>query len=166
MLRVFTRSYSELWTSIFSTRRDTLKDPGHPEVVFRHQELVSFCVSFAPVQQHWSRSLVLLLGVKDTVSCRNAINCCLSFIKPLSLEPLSHPFLGTVLLNAALQVLSDGYQKSNHGEATRLIIDIYVTLRPMTTLPFDTLSTLQGMDVNVLKVHLSISFVTILEIRK
>ena len=133
-LRSFTRSYADFWSSIFlmvktsaaASSSATATTPASQQ--FRYQDLVQFCMTSPALVQQWTLALVSLLGVKDTASCHQALKTCIALVQPLASDASAHSFLGQVLLRAVLQVLADGYQKSNHAEALHLIVDIYCTL--------------------------------------
>ena len=167
VLRTFTRSYSELWHALFSSNPEISKvsssngaspTPPLPETtasscVFRYPELVQLCFTNGALVTQWTRAMILLLEVKDTVTCHNILSTIVRLIIPLSSNPAGQLFLGVEMLKGVLGVLADGYQKSNHGEAIQVIILIYTTLRPLSNIPWETFSSLPGMQAEALKVR-------------
>ncbi|CAG8523066.1 11810_t:CDS:10 [Acaulospora colombiana] len=55
-------------------------------------------------------------------------------------------FVGKTLLAAALQALNDGYHKEIHPVIISLITDLYIDLRPLSPIPYETLAQLLNMD--------------------
>jgi Exportin-5 family len=148
ILRLFTRAVGDLWQSIFGLTSVTNLEKGVMPV-FKNSSLVNFCVY--QLVPSWTEALLLLLSVKDTSSCHLAILTCIRLIPALVSNRETHFFLGDSLLKASLQVLHDGYQKSNHPDALRLIIDIYTMLKnASSSIPFETLSQLPSMDPQAL----------------
>jgi hypothetical protein len=128
ILRNVTRSFAELWHKIF------IKDQEE----FKYVELVQYCFSVNELVQEWTSSITLMMAIRDTVTCRTAMDVASRIITVLVKIPDSWGFLGT-LLNAAIQVLMNGYHKANHHQAATLIAEIYVSLRPFSTIPMECL---------------------------
>jgi hypothetical protein len=150
ILRLFTRAVGDLWQSVFGLASVTNLEKGAlPD--FRNAALVEFCVY--QLVPSWTEAMLVLMAVKDTASCHSAILTSLRLIPILVPNRETHFFLGDSLLKATLQVLHDGYQKSNHSDALRLIIDIYIMMRSVSSsIPFETLSQLPSMDTRSLTV--------------
>lgn len=151
MLRSFTRSYAELWTTVFSLSVD-VKTSLLPGTAFRYPELVQFLMLENNMVSQWTTALILLLAVKDTAAVHSCLSTSIHLIQFLATMPPFHFFVGDTLLKSALGVLSDGYQSANHGESIHLIIEIYTTLRPLSNVPFETLAALPGMQLESINV--------------
>jgi hypothetical protein len=151
VLRSFTRSFADLWGSIFCTLKSSGVGTPSPTSssatsCFRTPGLAEFCISQPDLVQQWSNTLLSLLRVRDTSACLQSLRICSALVAPLSTNPSAFLFLGNDLLRAVLEVVAEGYQKSNHTEAIHLIMEIYCTLRPLCEIPFHTLAQLPGME--------------------
>lgn len=151
MLRSFSRSFAELFKEMFFA---TVKKEKVLVSTFKYSELVKFCVSDLEIVHGCINGLVELLGVRDTVCCQNALTVSLSALPEFSKLNQAWMLLGETMLRTAIKVINDGYQKSNHYSAALFIAEIYVGLRPLTTIPFNTLSGLQGMTDVALQVSM------------
>lgn len=56
-------------------------------------------------------------------------------------------------LTWSIQALHDGYHKESHPVIISLITDIYIDLRPISTIPFETFANLLNMDYGKLQVR-------------
>lgn len=156
ILRLYTRAVGDLWQSIFGLTSITNLEKGAiPD--FKYASLAKFCIyNLFP---SWTEAILVLLSVKDTSSCHSAILISIRLVPILATNRDTHFYLGDSLLKASLQVLHDGYQKFNHSDALRLIVDIYTILRgASSSIPLETLSQLPGMDSAALQVSVNVEF--------
>lgn len=167
LLRVVTRTYASVWESIlwlYSEQKDSRRRPARnsaplaetsasesPKRVFEHQELVTCLFSDGQIINTFVRSMSMLMSVNDTGACRKAIMKCRDLIPFLVKTPQFHPIVGKYFLESALEVLHNGYQKDNHHFAVWFVTDIYTELRPISDIPFTTMSSIPGMNIDYLK---------------
>jgi hypothetical protein len=149
ILRNTTRSFAQFWVTLFDT---TLEGD---QKLFRYPEWVnySFC------HHEWTnllfQSLVMMMGMRDTVTCRMAMDVVTKLVERLVSTSTTWGFL-PLLLQGIVQVLMDGYQTSNHHQAASLLATIYIQLRPHSTIPFDLFLHLfpDSQEIKVVETHI------------
>ncbi|KAJ1339050.1 hypothetical protein BSLG_006189 [Batrachochytrium salamandrivorans] len=170
LLRDVTRVYADLWFGILvpfaekNPRRKigidstTLSQQGvlgapdeSMKLTFQHHDLVMFIFSNETLIRSFLGTISLLMSVKDTFSCKRAISICVTLLPHLVKDPIFHEIVGRDFLVSALEVLHDGYQRSNHAGAVALIGEVYTGLRGLSRIPFDTLASIPGMTLPALQ---------------
>ena len=136
VLRAFSRSFASMWEAIFSDERT--KEGTVMQRNLKHPELALFCLSKMDLVDEWSKDIICLLQVRDTMACKSALNVSSVLIRELKRMQDAFTFLGNVLLTAIINVVKDGYQKSNHTQALQQIADIFIELSPYCSIPTDT----------------------------
>jgi len=187
VLRLLTRSYADLMTSIFAAApppvRDTTqtgKDPRTRELLstdsnlhpssntfvldsraadgkrtkvanpiedFLNKDLVQFLISNLEIAQPLLLSLSNLVHYPDLISAKRALSITTRLI-PLLLKqgPAYQEYMAKELLVSALKALHDPYHTEVHGEIIGLITEIYMTLRPHSSMPLETISQIPNVD--------------------
>ena len=105
----------------------------------KHPELALFCVSRMDLVDEWSKDIICLLQTKDTIACRSALSVSSALVRELKGMPDAFTFLGKVLLDALINVIKEGYQKTNHTQALIQIADIFMALVTHCNIPVETL---------------------------
>ncbi|CAJ0828876.1 4880_t:CDS:10, partial [Entrophospora sp. SA101] len=91
-------------------------------------------------------SLCHLITFEDMISCSRAVQLCNKMIKSLIQNESLRNFVGRELLISALQALNDGHQKENHSLIIALITEIYLSLRPISSVPYETFGQILNLD--------------------
>jgi hypothetical protein len=143
ILRIVSRSFAELWHKIFGFKE---------ERTFRYPALVEYCFSVPLLVEEWTKSIVLMMAMRDTVTCRTSMDVASRIVPFLITIPASWPFLDR-LMKASIGVLMDGYHTSNHHQAASLIAEIYMALRPLSMIPMECLRLVPGTTEQEIQVH-------------
>ncbi|KAI9031353.1 armadillo-type protein [Hyaloraphidium curvatum] len=166
VLRLLTRAYSDLMVSIFAPAppaprdgreagRDKTPDGkrvpkvSNPIDDFLNKELVQFLITNMPIAQPLLLSLSNMVHYPDLLSARRTLGISSRLIPLLVKQgPSYHEYVAKELLVSALKALHDPYHTEAHGEIITLITEIYMALRPLTTLPLETFSQLPDVDAS------------------
>ncbi|ORX88546.1 ARM repeat-containing protein [Basidiobolus meristosporus CBS 931.73] len=140
ILRDFTRSYVDLWNKIF------IPADAHDEGLTARYTILQEYMLKTTVASPLIQALTQLIAFKDTISCLRTVNICLKIIPSIKPLPQLHPLIGGDLLMAALQALHDGYHQEGHSNIISLVVEIYITLRGITTVPYETFAKLPDMN--------------------
>ncbi|CAB5190001.1 unnamed protein product [Rhizophagus irregularis] len=155
VLRDLTRAYVDLLEPIFGSGAS------------KNDELKEYMLDYMPITEYLLRSLCHLMTCKDSVSCIRTTQLCVRILPSLIKREALREFVGKELLSSALQALHDGYHKESHPVIISLITDIYIDLRPISTIPFETFANLLNMDYGKLqKFEVDLSRASELKIRK
>ena len=150
VLRGFTRSFANMWEAIFSDEK--LKQGAEVIRKLRYPELALFCVSRMDLVDEWSKDIICLLQIKDTVACRSALIVSNAIIRELKGISEAFQFLGSKLLTALVNVVKDGYQKTNHHNALVQIAEIFAAISPHSNAPIEALLQ-QGLLISSIKLY-------------
>ncbi|KAK9762432.1 karyopherin [Basidiobolus ranarum] len=145
ILRDFTRSYVDLWNRIFIPI-----DASDESLSTRYTILQEYMLKTS-VAEPLMQALIQLIAFKDTVACLRTVNICLKIVPIIKPLPQLHSLVGGDLLMAALQALHDGYHQEGHSNIISLVVEIYITLRGITSIPYETFTKLP--DVNRTKLE-------------
>lgn len=149
LLRNATRSFIKLWQNVFSARLPQKDDPKSLTERLDHPKLVSFILSNGPVLEVFLESILLLIAVPDTVSCRLCLILATELLELFLPLSDSYGFLGSRLLLSCFNVLQDGYQATNHTQVINLIISIYKHIGSKSPIPNQTFQSL-GMNTQTI----------------
>jgi hypothetical protein len=143
ILRIVSRSFAELWHKVFGFKE---------ERSFRYPALVEYCFGVPELVEEWTKSIVMMMAMRDTVTCRTSMDVASRIVPFLINIPASWGFLDR-LMKASITVLMDGYHTTNHHQAASLIAEIYMALRPLSTIPADCLRLIPGTLEQEIQVH-------------
>lgn len=189
VLRLLTRSYADLMTSIFAPAPPPPRDPArdakdktrgfccgvcaqlfdgfrltyechasestadkrtknvNPFDDFLNKELVQFLIVNLPIAQPLLVSLSNLVHYPDLLSAKRGLGITTRLVGLLVKQGAAYQeFLAKELLVSALKALHDPYHTDAHGEIIGLITEIYMTLRPISTMPLETISQIPNVD--------------------
>ncbi|CAG8639436.1 10452_t:CDS:10 [Cetraspora pellucida] len=157
-LRDLTRAYIDIFGQIFPPvpKKQTIDDNTSSKL--ENNALKEYMLNYMPITEPFLMSLCHLLTFKDTVSCARTVQLCVRILPNLIKHEGLKEFVGTSLLTAALQALHDGYHKESHSMIISFITDLYVELRPLSSVPYETFAQLLNMDhVQLQKFETSLS---------
>ncbi|CAG8518722.1 17_t:CDS:10, partial [Scutellospora calospora] len=148
VLRYLTRAYIDIFDQIFSpiSKKQATDNYKTSSNTLENIALKEYMLNYMPITESFLVSLCHLLTFKDTVSCARTSQLCARILPNLIEHERLREFVGTSLLTAALQALHDGYHKESHHALISLITDIYVDLRPLSSVPYETFAQLLNVD--------------------
>ncbi|CAG8603727.1 15407_t:CDS:10, partial [Racocetra persica] len=168
VLRDLTRAFVDIFDQIFLpvSKKQAIGD--NTSSILDNNALKEYMLNHMPITEPFLMSLCHLLTFKDTVSCARTTQLCARILPNLIKHEGLRGFVGTSLLTAALQVtnvkswqppevyhfgieyelkaLHDGYHKESHSTIISFITDLYVDLRPLSSVPYETFAQLLNMD--------------------
>ncbi|RIA99086.1 armadillo-type protein [Glomus cerebriforme] len=152
VLRDLTRAYVDLLEPIFGNSvKKGGKITNKGVAVNENNELKEYMLDYMPITEPFLMSLCHLITYKDSVSCIRITRLCAKLLPSLIKQEGLREFVGKELLTSALQALHDGYHKEAHPSIISLITDIYIDLRPISSVPFETFANLLNMDYGKLQ---------------
>ncbi|CAG8543441.1 377_t:CDS:2 [Acaulospora morrowiae] len=145
LLRDLTRAYIGIFDQVYAP---TSKKQTDDKVVHASEntELKEYILNYMSITEPFLMSLCHLLTFKDSVTCVRTAQLFSRILPSLVEREILREFVGKALLTAALQALHDGYHKEVHPVIISLITDIYIDLRPVSHVPYETFAQLLNMD--------------------
>ncbi|CAJ0747595.1 15913_t:CDS:2 [Entrophospora sp. SA101] len=140
LLRDLTRAFIDFFESILIEK--SKKNPND----CNSKNLKDYMLNYMPVTEPFLVSLCHLITFEDMISCSRAVQLCNKMIKSLIQNESLRNFVGRELLISALQALNDGHQKENHSLIIALITEIYLSLRPISSVPYETFGQILNLD--------------------
>ncbi|TPX64126.1 hypothetical protein SpCBS45565_g06114 [Spizellomyces sp. 'palustris'] len=156
MLRDVTRAYVDLIAALLApaTPAAKKKEENTANLLkqsFQNPDLVRFLLWDEAISGPLLSSITHLVTYKDTQTSRKAAVTCSKLLPVLVGHYEFHVWLGKDLLMCLLEALHDPYHQEIHSDIISTIADVYVRLRPVSMLPYETFGSLPGMNVDSLK---------------
>nr|CAG8464177.1 2909_t:CDS:10 [Entrophospora candida] len=140
LLRDLTRAFIDFFESILIEKSKKNPNDGNSK------NLKDYMLNYMPVTEPFLVSLCHLITFEDMISCSRAVQLYNKMIKSLIQNESLRNFVGRELLISALQALNDGHQKENHSLIIALITEIYLSLRPISSVPYETFGQILNLD--------------------
>ncbi|CAI2171535.1 10492_t:CDS:10 [Funneliformis geosporum] len=153
ILKELTRAYLDVVEPIFESAGKKVGGAETSEggAAVENDKLKEYVLDYIPIAEPLLTSLCHLMTYKDSVSCVRAVQLCARILPNLIKREGLREFVGKGLLTSALHALNDGYHKEFHPVIVSLITDIYIELRPLSSVPFETFSSLLNMNYEKLQ---------------
>ncbi|KAJ3013955.1 hypothetical protein HKX48_005421 [Thoreauomyces humboldtii] len=165
-LRLLTRSFVDLLLAVFrapvmfgakkarkaateNAMTETTGDatPSFDVMVstFVKPELVRFLFWDRTVAQPLLAAIVLMIKIRDTDSSAKIVLMLARMVPALVANPDLHAWLGRNALMAMLETLHDSYYVESHSATIGAITQLYLQLRPLSEVPYQTFAGLPDM---------------------
>ncbi|CAG8501486.1 7183_t:CDS:2 [Funneliformis mosseae] len=153
ILKDLTRAYLDVVEPIFGSvgKKGGGAETSEGGVAVENDELKEYVLDYMPIAEPLLTSLCHLMTYKDSISCVRVVQLCARILPNLIKREGLREFVGKGLLTSALHALNDGYHKEFHPVIVSLITDIYIELRPFSSVPFETFSNLSNMNYEKLQ---------------